>query len=466
DISPSMALRITKYYGDDTEKVIRTNPYKIIDDIKGIGFLTADRIAVSMGIEKNSAFRIQYGIKHVLSEAAITHGHTFLPRELLVEKAISLLQISEDLLSVQLQTLLLEKELTATFIGDTEAIFLTWYYAAEKEIALRLQRQIFSAKRTIDIELESANIAKFEELHNISFSESQKNAIIRARQEGVLIITGGPGTGKTTIINCIVKLSDDSETTYLAAPTGRAAKRMEEATAHEAKTIHRLLSFNGEESRFEYDEDNALECDCLIVDEVSMMDVFLMRSLLRAVNADTQLILVGDADQLPSVGAGNVLKDMLQSSVIPTVRLSEIFRQEEGSNIVVNAHRINRGENPIMNEKNGDFFMIKCRSAEETARTILSLCSKRLPKYLGFKDPTQNIQVLSPTKKGACGVENLNRLLQGVLNPKTSNEDEIIYNETVFRLGDKVIHTRNNYQLEWEAKGGEKGLGVFNGDIG
>jgi exodeoxyribonuclease V alpha subunit len=466
DISPSMALRITNYYGDETENIIRTNPYKIIDDIKGIGFLTADKIAFSMGIEKDSSFRIQYGIKHVLSQAASMHGHTFLPREMLVKQTVSLLKISEEILSVQLQALLLSKELTTAYIDGTEAIFLTWYYTAEKEIAIRLTRQMLSAKKTIDLQAETDNIAKFENLHNISFSDSQKNAIIRARQEGVLIITGGPGTGKTTIIDCIVRLSGDSEYTFLAAPTGRAAKRMEEATNHEAKTIHRLLSFNGEESCFEYDENNALDCSCLIVDEVSMMDVFLMRSLLRALDPDTQLILVGDADQLPSVGAGNVLKDILQSKIIPTVELSEIFRQEEGSNIVINAHRINHGEPPIINEKNGDFFMHRCRSAEETAQTILSLCSKRLPNYLGLTNTTQSIQVLSPTKKGICGVENLNRLLQAALNPKKEEDAEIVYNETIFRIGDRVIHTRNNYQLEWETKDGVKSLGVFNGDIG
>ena len=354
----------------------------------------------------------------------------------------------------------MSKELTTAYIDGTEAIFLTWYYTAEKEIAIRLTRQMLSAKKTIDLQAETDNIAKFENLHNISFSDSQKNAIIRARQEGVLIITGGPGTGKTTIIDCIVRLSGESEYTFLAAPTGRAAKRMEEATNHEAKTIHRLLSFNGEESCFEYDENNALDCSCLIVDEVSMMDVFLMRSLLRALDPDTQLILVGDADQLPSVGAGNVLKDILQSKIIPTVELSEIFRQEEGSNIVINANRINHGEPPIINEKNGDFFMHRCRSAEETAQTILSLCSKRLPNYLGLTNTTQSIQVLSPTKKGICCVENLNRILQAALNKK-EEDAEIVYNETIFRIGDRVIHTRNNYQLEWETKDGVKSLGVL-----
>ena len=466
DISPNIALRITKYYGEETENIMRTNPYRVVDDIQGIGFLTADRIAQSMGIPPQSPFRIQSGLAYVLYQASNEQGHTYLPRDILISQAAALLKVESSLVEVQMQSMLLSKAFTNAYINDDDAIFLTYMYSAEKEIAVKLQRQKDSAKKSVDSTKSLSQIEDFENKFNIDFSNSQKAAVLSAMQEGVLIITGGPGTGKTTLINCILNLMENPEKTFLAAPTGRAAKRMEEATGHEAKTIHRMLSFSAETGDFQHDEDMPLDCECLIVDEVSMIDVFLMRSLLRAIDHNTRLILVGDADQLPSVGAGNVLKDILNSNVIPTCKLTEIFRQDENSSIVINAHKINHGEMPNVNKKNGDFFMLQSQSAEQTASTIVSLCAKRLPNYLNDENGDANIQVLAPTKKGACGVNRLNKLLQEALNPKRKDALEINYNDITFRKGDKVIHTRNNYQIEWETNDGESGTGVFNGDIG
>ena len=289
-------------------------------------------------------------------------------------------------------------------------------------------------------------------------------AVSEAVQRGLLVITGGPGTGKTTIINCILALL--GRDVLLAAPTGRAAKRMSEATGHEAKTLHRLLEFAGDEGKFLRDEQNPLDCACVIVDEMSMVDVFLMRSLLRALRPGTRLIMVGDADQLPSVGAGNVLGDILKSGVIPSVRLTDIFRQSGESLIVVNAHRINHGEAPILNQKGSDFFFERRVLAEDAAASIVGLCQKRLPAFLHTDDPARDIQVLSPTKKAGAGVHQLNALLQAALNPPGGRKPEIIYGDTAYRLGDKVMHVRNNYQLPWKADDGSEGEGVFNGDVG
>ena len=310
----------------------------------------------------------------------------------------------------------------------------------------------------------------------VSFSPLQKKAIQSAVEEGVLVITGGPGTGKTTVIRCILHLlkQEDSDI-LLCAPTGRAAKRMSEATGEEAKTIHRLLEYGGEDGVFARCEDYPLDADCVIVDEMSMVDVVLMRGLLRAVQAGTRLILVGDADQLPSVGAGNVLRDILDSDVVPSVRLKDIFRQDESSMIVWNAHLINQGEMPILRNRNTDFFFERRTLQTEAAQTICDLLSSRLPKYLKFpkggwqSEATRSIQVLTPTKKGDCGAYVLNRLLQAALNPERPDRDAIVHGDTEFRVGDKVIQTKNDYQLEYTRKtpfGTEDGTGVFNGDVG
>ena len=465
-ISPALSMKITKQYGDKTESMLSENPYRMIDDIEGIGFLTADRIAQSMGMPQGGDFRLQYGIKYVLQEASSAEGHTYLPRDMLIRRACILLDVPEETIEMHLRTQLLFMELVSSDQARREISQLATFYRIEQELAVRLYRQMNAMPPERDTAAIQDRITLFETTEDIRFSENQRDAIEMAAQSNLLIITGGPGTGKTTIINCVLFVIRNSEETLLAAPTGRAAKRMSEATGHEARTIHRLLDYGGESGQFQYDDDNPLDCKCLIIDEASMIDIFLMRSLLRAVSPETQLIFVGDADQLPSVGPGNILGDMILSGVIPQVRLTEIFRQESQSMIILNAHRINRGEMPLLNRKKSDFFLERTINAAQAAQTIVELCSQRLPGFLGVDEGPQSIQVLSPTKKGLCGVINLNRLLQQALNPTKPAMREIHYSDAVFREGDKVIHTRNNYHLAWSAQSGEEGEGVFNGDIG
>ncbi len=463
-VSPALAVKISKRYGADAQRKIRENPYRLIDDIEGVGFLTADRIALSLGIPQDSEYRLRAGVKYALQEAAAGEGHTYLPRETLLERAARGLRVSGELLTHQLDGLLFAREIIALDVEGTEAMLLAPYFYAEKEIA-RYLKLLMLAARTKN-ESVDRRIGDFEKKNGILFSENQRRAVSEAVQRGLLVITGGPGTGKTTIINCILALLSGG--VQLAAPTGRAAKRMSEATGHEAKTLHRLLEFSGEEGKFQRDEQNPLDCDCVIVDEMSMVDVFLMRSLLRALRPGTRLIMVGDADQLPSVGAGNVLGDILKSGVIPSVRLTDIFRQSGESLIVVNAHRINHGEAPILNQKGSDFFFERRPFAEDAAQAIVGLCEKRLPAFLRTDFPARDIQVLSPTKKSGAGVYQLNVLLQAALNPAAPErrKPEIHYGDTVFRLGDKVMHVKNNYQLPWTADDGTEGEGVFNGDVG
>lgn len=465
-LSPILSMKIVKQYGEKTEDALRANPYRLIDDIDGVGFITADRIAQAMGMGAQSEFRLQYGIKYILAEAAASEGHTYLPYPTLLSRAADMLGASEDVLRHQVESLALSKELQRIFPGDTEAVLLSKFDFIEKEIAFRLIRQSMSARRTADKGRIRSRIMQFEKNESIAFSANQKDAIELAASSGLLIITGGPGTGKTTIINCILFVLQDDDHVLFAAPTGRAAKRMTEATGHEAKTIHRLLAFGGEDDQFQHDADNPLDCACLIVDEASMIDVYLMRSLLRAVAPDTQLIFVGDADQLPSVGPGNVLGDMLKSNMLPSIRLTEIFRQGKESAIVSNAHLINLGKMPVLNAKGGDFFLERTASSDDAADTIVALCQKRLPRFLNTRDDLQQIQVLSPTRKGVCGVENMNRLLQSALNPPHPRKKEIAAGDCILREGDKVIHKRNNYTLAWRHGDGSSGEGVFNGDIG
>ena len=462
-VSPALAVKISKRYGADAQRKIRENPYRLIDDIEGVGFLTADRIALSLGIPQDSEYRLRAGIKYALQEAAGGEGHTYLPRDTLLERAARGLRVSGELLTHQLDGLLFAREIIALDAEGTEAMLLAPYFYAEKEIA-RYLKLLMSAAKTAEKSDVSQRVRDFEKKNGIQFSENQRRAVSEAVQRGLLVITGGPGTGKTTIINCILALLSGS--VQLAAPTGRAAKRMSEATGREAKTLHRLLEFSGEEGKFQRDEQNPLDCSCVIVDEMSMVDVFLMRSLLRALKPGTRLIMVGDADQLPSVGAGNVLGDILKSGVIPSVRLTDIFRQSGESLIVVNAHRINHGEAPILNQKGSDFFFERRPFAEDAAQAIVGLCEKRLPAFLHTDFPARDIQVLSPTKKSGAGVYQLNQLLQAALNPAERSKPEIHYGDTVFRLGDKVMHVKNNYQLPWKNDDGTEGEGVFNGDVG
>lgn len=463
-VTPALAVKITKRYGDRVQQIVQENPYRLVDDIEGVGFLTADRIALAMGMAQDGEYRLQAGIKYALQEAAGSSGHTFLPKEQLIYQAARLLRVEEDALSAPLRSLLLSREVVLTEVGDVQACMLPAFYYAEREVAKRLHMLHGAAQVALPQAVER-DIADFEKYHGIRFSPVQRHAVAEALHSGLLVITGGPGTGKTTIINCILSLM--GKNVLLAAPTGRAAKRMSEATGHEAKTLHRLLEYAVDEEVFQRNEENPLDCTCVIVDEMSMVDIFLMRSLLRALKPGTRLILVGDADQLPSVGAGNVLGDILKSDVIPSVRLTDIFRQDEKSLIVLNAHRINQGEMPVLNQKGSDFFFERKIQQDDAAETIVGLCAARLPKFLHSKSPVQDIQVLAPMKKGVCGVSAINKLLQNALNAPAQYKKEIVFGDTVFRVGDKVMHIKNNYSLEWRCEAtGQEGMGVFNGDMG
>lgn len=471
-VTPALAVKIYKRYGENVRQVITLNPYRLVEDVEGIGFKTADRIAASLGIEQSSEYRLSAGVKYTLSEATAGAGHCYLPRPELALAARRLLGSDADSIDRTIDSLILSHDISAQILPcdsgeEVVALYLPSTYRAESEVARRLREMIDAMPDSMASDL-TTQIDELERIEGLAFHTQQRQAIETAVTHGMTVITGGPGTGKTTIIKCIIKLLSVHGDVALAAPTGRAAKRMSEACGMEAKTLHRLLEYGGEEGDFARSEDNPLEIDTLIIDEMSMVDIFLMRSLLRALVPGTRLIMVGDADQLPSVGAGNVLRDILDSGVIPSVRLTEIFRQDEKSMIVYNAHRINRGESPRLNAKGSDFFFERAVSPSDAAKRIVTLCSARLPGFLGL-DPVRQMQVLSPTKKGECGVWMLNQLLQAEFNPPASGKHERVRGDTAFREGDKVMQTRNNYQLKWKKDGAigiEDGQGVFNGDIG
>ncbi len=485
-IPADISVRIAQHYGDRTSELLRQNPYRICDEMERIGFRTADKIGIALGVAPDSDMRVQSALKYALTDASYTAGHVYLPEAELLRTATELLQVPEALCQRNLTALLLRRRLVAEADQDgSRRIYTPFFYEAEKEVAGRI-RELMAAVRPGRYSHAEKAISAFERRNQITFSSLQRTAIVQALETGVVVITGGPGTGKTTLIKCILELLSRENTILLCAPTGRAAKRMTEATGAESKTIHRLLEYSGETGDFTRNEEDPLDADCIIADEASMIDLALMQSLLRAVLPGTRLILVGDADQLPSVGPGNVLRDILESGVVPCVRLKEIFRQSENSRIALNAHLINNGEMPQMNGKGTDFFFERKPYAREAAATILSLVTARLPVYLKYatagelKDPvrqkraldlaSRNIQVLAPAKKGECGVHALNTLLQNALNPLRAGAAELTWGENVFRQGDKVIQTRNNYDLTWIRRAGRakevEGNGVFNGDIG
>ncbi|MBR5287623.1 MAG: ATP-dependent RecD-like DNA helicase [Clostridia bacterium] len=471
-VTPALAVKIFKRYGENVKQVINQNPYRLVEDVEGIGFKSADKIAASLGIGRDSEYRLSAGIKYMLQEATGSAGHCYLPREVLVSASQQLLGNDTEDIERVLDTLILSRHVTAQMLPledgeEVNAVYLPGIFRAEVDVARRLSELMAAMPDTMATDI-SAQIDELESMEGITFHPQQRQAVEKAVTSGMTVITGGPGTGKTTIIKCIIKLLGVGGEIALAAPTGRAAKRMSEACGMEARTIHRLLEYGGEMGDFARNEDYPLEMNTLIIDEMSMVDINLMRSLLRAIVPGTRLIMVGDADQLPSVGAGNVLGDILSSKVVPSVMLTEIFRQDEKSMIVYNAHRINRGEAPRLNAKGSDFFFERAASPVEAAKQIVSLLGTRLPNFLKL-DPVRQMQVLSPTKKGDCGVWMLNQMLQQEFNPKRPGKAERVRGDTTFREGDKVMQTRNNYSLEWKKEGvfgWEDGQGVFNGDIG
>ena len=464
-LSVAMSMKVYKAYGEHTETVVRSNPYRLVDEITGLGFHTADEIAMSLGFARESEFRLRSGVKYVLNDAAGSSGHVFLPGEALLRSACKVLNAERPSVEAVLKGLLLDGELVAEKMEEDTAIYLPRLHLAESETArllLRLKKSVRPIKLTREEVL--AEIAAQEAALEVSLCGEQRQAALSAMTEGVCIITGGPGTGKTTSINVIIRLMRALGRVELCAPTGRAAKRMSEATGCPARTIHRLLEYNGEVQGFGRDGDNPLDAEVVIVDESSMVDIFLMRSLLCALHPGTRLVLVGDVDQLPSVGAGNVLRDLIASDALPVVRLTEIFRQAEKSQIIVNAHRINRGEYPLIRNRDTDFFMERRQTPTEAAESVVALVRSRLPGYMGL-DSMRDIQVMAPMKKGDVGVYALNSLLQQALNPPDRRRREFAHGGITFRMGDKVMQVRNNYDLLWEREG-EEGQGVFNGDIG
>ncbi|EOU1911188.1 ATP-dependent RecD-like DNA helicase [Clostridium perfringens] len=471
-LSVNQCLKIYKKYGASSVDTVKNNPYILCDEISGIGFKTSDKIARSLGIEIDSPFRIQSGIRYVINEFC-ANGHTFMPKDELIKEASNVLTVSGDIIEENIKNAALDRKIKLEKVNDKEGVFTIPNYYCELGITNRILTLAISNFQDISVDVEHL-ILQFEKKNNITFAESQKDAIISAFQNGIEIITGGPGTGKTTIIKCIIEIFETCGLkVLLGAPTGRAAKRMSESTGKEATTIHRMLDmgvFEKEESVFVTNADeHSLEADVVIIDEASMIDITLMNALLKSIKVGTRLIIVGDVDQLPSVGAGNVLNDFIESGFTKVVRLKEIFRQGKESMIVVNAHKINKGEMPKLNEKGTDFFFIRNDIQEGILNTIIDLINTRLPKFNSNWDKLKSIQVLVPMKKGVLGVTNLNERIQNVLNPKAPYKKEKEFRSMVFREGDKVMQIKNNYSLKWTriaGKGEHEGLGVFNGDMG
>ncbi len=447
EVGTGYAVKIWKRYGHEAVELIKENPYRLSVDVWGIGFLTADRIAQKMGIPAHSDRRIQAGLLHVLNEAADKEGHVFLPEDALIESCAEALDVPVDAIAPCLAQLLSEESIVA----NDERVYLPHLYYAEQGAATRCYQ--LSQVQRIELGNIPAEIKVIEQRDGVTFAPRQKTALEKALSHNLLVLTGGPGTGKTTTIKGLIALLEArNKKIALAAPTGRAAKRMSEATGHEAKTIHRLLKFSPSEMTFEKNFENPLEIEALIVDEISMVDTFLMNSLLRAVPISASVVLVGDVDQLPSVGAGNVLKDIIASGIVEVVELNEIFRQAQTSRIITNAHAINRGEMPyLQNDRDADFFFIEVSEPDRVVETICGLCAARLPRTYRL-DSIEDIQVLVPMYRGETGANNLNRVLQDELNPKGQ---EMMRGGIRFRVGDKVMQVRNNYDRD-----------VFNGDIG
>ena len=474
-ISLNLGAKIYQKYGQTVYGVLQENPYRLAEDISGVGFRIADEIASRIGIHTDSDYRIRSGMLYTLLQAS-GEGHIYLPKEELFSRASGLLGVDPSYMEKHLMDMVVDRKLILKETEDGAVVYPTRYYYLELNSARMLcELNILCPE---DEEMMEKRINRIEKETGTRLDEMQKQAVAAAASHGLFILTGGPGTGKTTTINAIIRyFEEEGAELRLAAPTGRAAKRMTEATGYEAQTIHRLLELNGmpeeeQEGRavhFDRNSENPLEADVIIIDEMSMVDIALMHSLLLAVTAGTRLILVGDENQLPSVGPGNVLRDIIRSGCFPVVELKKIFRQASESDIVVNAHKINRGEQVTINNKNRDFFFLKRYDADIIIRVVIALIQEKLPRYVDAKP--YEIQVLTPMRKGLLGVERLNQILQRYLNPPDEKKKEKEIGQRLFREGDKVMQVKNNYQLEWEILGRykipvDKGVGVFNGDTG
>ena len=465
-IKPLVALKLYRAYGSAALETVHENPYIISASHIGASFAEADNLALELGIEGDSINRISAAVLFELQHNS-GNGHCFIPRDKLIAATSQLISVPADLVSDAIDSLSENGGLVCDKVANLNVCYLTELYEAETYTAERLKSMVgLKTKSSANIE---RLITKLESLYDISYAPLQKQSIELALNNRILVITGGPGTGKTTILKGILSLYDELELeTLLAAPTGRAAKRMSELTGREASTIHRLLGAkmaeDGETVVFSKHEGDPLNCDALVLDECSMVDITLMSSLLKALKPGCRLVLVGDADQLPSVGPGNVFSDIIRSQTVPTVRLTEIFRQKGDSRIVRNAHMINRGEHPDFEANTGDFFRLRRLKGGTAVETIVELCARRLPENM--KIPSASIQVLSPTRKGETGTVNLNKRLQAALNPPSESKKEKLFGEAVFRVGDRVIQTKNNYDTIWKTKDGVSGAGVYNGDIG
>ena len=472
-ISLTLGAKIYQKYGQEIYHVIHENPYRMAEDIAGVGFKIADEIAAKAGIHTDSEYRIRSGLLYVLLQAT-GEGHTCLPQTVLLERAQALLGVETQDMEKYLMDLVIERKIVLKELQERKLVYSSQNYYLELNTARMLKDlNIFheEGQKRLERRLEAV-----EKSTGTVLDERQRLAVREAARRGLLILTGGPGTGKTTTINAILRYFEGEEMEIrLAAPTGRAAKRMTEATGYVAQTIHRLLELTGmpedssQNAHFERNEQNPLEADLIIIDEMSMVDIHLMHSLLSAITVGTRLVLVGDVDQLPSVGPGNVLRDMIASQAFPVVELNKIFRQASQSDIVVNAHKINRGEQINLDNKSRDFFFLKRQDADVIIRVIIALIQEKLPPYV--KASPWEIQVLTPMRKGLLGVERLNLVLQKYLNPASPQKKEKEYGQGLFRQGDKVMQIKNNYQTEWEIRGKygipvEKGVGVFNGDTG